>query len=113
MPQQPLAMTLLCSEDPTRKASAGRGRSSTVRCPAFAVAPVVQAFSRGEQKMKRVAAFACLLLLASHVNAGPVEDALAAYDKFFAAFCRVKQKSSRSQQNFAQQRLETSEQRLN
>jgi hypothetical protein len=36
--------------------------------------------------MKRVAAFACLLLLASHVNAGPVEDALAAYDKFFAAF---------------------------
>ena len=36
--------------------------------------------------MKRVAVFACLLLLAGHVNAGPVEDALAAYDKFFAAF---------------------------
>jgi uncharacterized protein (TIGR02246 family) len=52
----------------------------------MAVAPVVHAFSRGEQKMKRVAVFACLLLLASHVNAGPVEDALAAYDKFFAAF---------------------------
>ena len=36
--------------------------------------------------MRRVAVFACLLLLACDVNAGPVEDALAAYDKFFAAF---------------------------
>ena len=36
--------------------------------------------------MKRVAAFACLLLLVGKVNAGPTEDALAAYDQFFAAF---------------------------
>ena len=36
--------------------------------------------------MKRVAAFACLLLLVGNVNAGPTEDALAAYDQFFAAF---------------------------
>ena len=36
--------------------------------------------------MKSVAALACLLLLVGNVNAGPTEDALAAYDKFFAAF---------------------------
>jgi len=36
--------------------------------------------------MKSVAAFACLLLLVGNVNASPTEDALAAYDKFFAAF---------------------------
>jgi uncharacterized protein (TIGR02246 family) len=36
--------------------------------------------------MKRVAAFACLLLLVGQVKAGPVEDAVAAYDQFFAAF---------------------------
>ena len=36
--------------------------------------------------MKRVAAFACLLLLVGNVNAGATEDALAAYDQFFAAF---------------------------
>jgi uncharacterized protein (TIGR02246 family) len=36
--------------------------------------------------MKRVAIFAYLLLFVGYVNAGPVEDALAAYDRFFAAF---------------------------
>jgi len=36
--------------------------------------------------MKRVAVFACFLLLAGQVKAAPVDDALAAYDKFFAAF---------------------------
>ena len=36
--------------------------------------------------MKRVAVFACLLLFVGPVNAGPSEEALAAYDKFFAAF---------------------------
>ena len=36
--------------------------------------------------MKRVAGFAFLLLFVAHVNARPVDDALAAYDKFFAAF---------------------------
>ena len=36
--------------------------------------------------MKSPAVLFCLLLLAGHANAGPIEDALAAYDKFFAAF---------------------------
>ena len=36
--------------------------------------------------MKRLASFICLSLLVGHANAGPIDDALAAYDKFFAAF---------------------------
>ena len=36
--------------------------------------------------MRTVSVFACVLLFAAHANAGPVEDALVAYDKFFAAF---------------------------
>ena len=36
--------------------------------------------------MKRMLAAACLSLVVTHVEAGPVEDALAAYDRFFAAF---------------------------
>jgi len=36
--------------------------------------------------MKTVSVFTCVLLWTAHVNAAPAEDALAAYDKFFAAF---------------------------
>ena len=36
--------------------------------------------------MRTVSVFACVLLWTAHANAAPAEDALAAYDKFFAAF---------------------------
>ena len=36
--------------------------------------------------MRTVSVLACVLLWTSHANATPVEDALVAYDKFFAAF---------------------------
>ena len=36
--------------------------------------------------MKTVSVFTCVLLWAAHVDAAPAEDALVAYDKFFAAF---------------------------
>ena len=36
--------------------------------------------------MRTISAFACVLLWTSHANAAPAEDALVAYDKFFAAF---------------------------
>ncbi|MDQ6683944.1 MAG: nuclear transport factor 2 family protein [Pseudomonadota bacterium] len=36
--------------------------------------------------MRTVSVLACVLLWTSHANAGPAEDALVAYDKFFAAF---------------------------
>ena len=36
--------------------------------------------------MRTVSVFACLFLWTAHANAAPAEDALVAYDKFFAAF---------------------------
>ena len=36
--------------------------------------------------MRTVSVFACLLMWAAHANAAPADDALVAYDKFFAAF---------------------------
>ena len=36
--------------------------------------------------MRTVSVFACVLLWTAQVNAAPAEDALVAYDKFFAAF---------------------------
>ena len=36
--------------------------------------------------MRTVSVFACVLLWTAHANAAPAEDALVAYDKFFAAF---------------------------
>ena len=36
--------------------------------------------------MRTIVVFACVVLLTAHANAGPAEDALVAYDKFFATF---------------------------
>jgi uncharacterized protein (TIGR02246 family) len=36
--------------------------------------------------MRTILVFVCVLLSTAHANAGPAEDALVAYDKFFAAF---------------------------
>ena len=36
--------------------------------------------------MRTVSVFACVLLWTAHAHAAPVDDALVAYDKFFAAF---------------------------
>ena len=36
--------------------------------------------------MRTVLVFACVLLWTAHANSAPAEDALVAYDKFFAAF---------------------------
>jgi hypothetical protein len=40
--------------------------------------------------MRTILAFACVLLWTAHANAAPAEDALVAYDNFFAAFADPK-----------------------